>query len=392
MRRRGTDGARHPSEQSVPDAPPTIGISRYRTVDAGPRQWDIETDNLRGVVGLRGKFSDWDWEVAAQRARSESEQTGDRSKGWVRTDFLQQQINAGATTRSAACRIRSPSSTQITTSLVRRGKSELTMYDAQISGELFDFGDDAVRMAAGVEYREESGQDVPDDQFQRGLIFGTESVSAAGARDIWSAFVEFAVPLLEGLELSAAVRYDDYSDFGNTTNPKVAVRWAPIDSLAFRASWGTGFRAPSLAQIGLGPSQESQFFIDSFGCADNPVYCAATDYNIIFTGNPNLTAEESETFNVGVAWQPTTASSAERSTTGTSRRTTRSTRAVRLHCTSDDCNNQERAPSASAARRWRATRWARCSDQRERSTTSTSSRRTASISAGYSVRRSAPAR
>ena len=74
-----------------------------------PRQWDIETDNLRGVLGLRGDPSaSWDWEVAAQRARSESEQTGDRSQGWVRTDFLQQRDQCRrATTRSAACRIRS---------------------------------------------------------------------------------------------------------------------------------------------------------------------------------------------------------------------------------------------------------------------------------------------
>ena len=177
------------------------------------------------------------------------------------------------------------------------------MYDAQLSGALFDMGDDAVRMAAGIEYREESIADVPDDQFQRGLIFGTESVSAAGSREIFSAYVEFAVPLFKGLDLSAALRYDDYSDFGNTTNPKLALRWAPIESLAFRASWGTGFRAPSLAQIGLGPSQESRFFSDSFGCADNAVYCAATDYTIVFTGNPNLTAEESESFNFGVSWE-----------------------------------------------------------------------------------------
>ena len=127
-----------------------------------------------------------------------------------------------------------------------------------------------VRMAAGLEYRDESISDVPDDQFQRGLIFGTEAVSAAASRDIWSAYVEFSLPLLESLELTLAGRYDDYSDFGDTTNPKVAVRWAPIESLAFRASWGTGFRAPSLAQIGLGPSQDSLFFEDTFGCADKP--------------------------------------------------------------------------------------------------------------------------
>ncbi len=281
----------------------TLSISRYRTVDAGPRTWHIETDNLRGVAGVKGEFSDWNWEVAVQRARSETEQTGGRSDGWIRTDFLQQQINLGAYNPFGGVQNPQAVLDQITTSLIRRGKSQMTMYDAQISGKLFDFRDDSVQMAAGIEYREESVEDVPDDQFQRGLIFGTESVSAAGARDILSAYVEVAVPLFTGLDLTAALRYDDYSDFGSTTNPKLSLRYAPMDELAFRASWGTGFRAPSLAQIGLGPSQESRFFADSFGCADNPAYCTSTDFNIVFTGNPDLDAEESESINLGVSFQ-----------------------------------------------------------------------------------------
>ncbi len=72
-----------------------MGISRFRTVDVGPRQWSIETDNLRAVLGFRGKVSDWDWEVGLQRARSESLQTGNRHQGWVRTDFLQTELTAG---------------------------------------------------------------------------------------------------------------------------------------------------------------------------------------------------------------------------------------------------------------------------------------------------------
>jgi iron complex outermembrane recepter protein len=293
----------HPNSPFAPGS--TIDIRRYRTVDAGARQWDIETDNLRGVVGLRGKLSDWDWEVAVQRARSESEQTGDKTQGWVRTDFLQQEINAGRYNPFGGVQNPPEVIDAITTNLVRRGKSDLTMYDAQISGELFDLPAGTVRMAAGAEYREESVSDTPDDQFQRGLIFGTEAVSASAARDSWAAFVEFAVPVVEGLELSLAARYDDYSDFGDSTNPKVALRWAPIEQLALRASWGTGFRAPSLAQIGLGPSQESQFFIDTFGCAAGaPGACGALDYNIIFSGNPDLEPEESETLNLGVAWRP----------------------------------------------------------------------------------------
>ncbi|HEU4532368.1 MAG TPA: TonB-dependent receptor [Steroidobacteraceae bacterium] len=290
------------------DAVGVIQIGRYRTVDAGARQWDISSDVLRAVVGLRGTIADsWDWEVAVQRARSESEQKGDKSMGWVRTDFLQTEINAGRYNPFGG--VQNPQSVidAITTNLIRQGNSDLTMYDAQVSGKLFELAGRDVLMAVGAEYREEAVSDIPDDQFQRGLIFGTESVTAVADRENWSAFVEFSVPVLDTLELSLATRYDDYDDFGTTTNPKVAVRWAPLDSLAFRASWGTGFRAPSLAQIGLGPSQESQFFIDEYGCAVNVTYCANTDYTIIFSGNPNLQPEESESINLGVAWQPTDA-------------------------------------------------------------------------------------
>jgi outer membrane receptor protein involved in Fe transport len=286
-----------------------VGISRYRTVDAGARRWNIETDNLRAVLGLRGEFNDWDWEVAGQRARSESTQTGGRRDGWVRTDFLQQQLDLGNYNPFGGVTNPQGVINAITTSLVRQGESDMTMFDATVSGSLFAMPAGDLMMAAGAEYRDEQISDTPDDQFQRGLIFGTESVSARAQRDSWSAFVEFSVPVVESLELQVAGRYDDYSDFGDTVNPKVAFRWAPIDSLALRASWGTGFRAPSLAQIGLGPSQESEFFQDTFGCADNPAYCANTDFLIIFAGNPNLEAEESENYNVGAVWQPTAATS-----------------------------------------------------------------------------------
>ena len=285
-----------------------VGISRFRTVDAGPRQWSIETDNLRAVVGLRGSINDaWDWEVGLQRARSESLQTGSRSQGWVRTDFLQTELTAGRYNPFGGFMNSAAEIAAISTSLVRQGNSDLTMYDAQITGKIFDMSAGPAMMAAGVEYREESVSDVPDDQFQRGLIFGTEAVSAAASRSNKSAFVEFSLPLAKSLELSLAGRYDDYSDFGDTTNPKVALRWAPTDQLAFRASWGQGFRAPSLAQIGLGPSQDSEFFADTYGCAVNPAYCANTDFLIIFGGNPDLKPETSETFNFGAVWKPTSA-------------------------------------------------------------------------------------
>jgi outer membrane receptor protein involved in Fe transport len=171
----------------------TIGVGRYRTVDAGARQWDIESDTARIVLGLRGEFNDWNWEIAGQRGRSESDQTGARSQGWVRTDFLQAEIDAGRYNPFGGTFNPQSVIDAITTSLVRRGESNLTAYDATINGSLFDLGAGPVLMAAGAEYRDEDARDVPDDQFQRGLIFGTESVSAKADRDIWSAFIEFSV-------------------------------------------------------------------------------------------------------------------------------------------------------------------------------------------------------
>ncbi len=54
--------------------------------------------------------------------------------------------------------------------------------------------------------------------------------------------------MTDRLTLSAAVRYEDFESFGDTTNFKVAGRFAFTDTFAFRASYNTGFRAPTPGQ------------------------------------------------------------------------------------------------------------------------------------------------
>ncbi|MGL6011352.1 MAG: TonB-dependent receptor plug domain-containing protein, partial [Shewanella oncorhynchi] len=151
-----------------------IEIGRFRTVDAGARRWDIESDSLRLVAGLRGVVKEWDWEASVQKGRSESTQTGDRSQGWVRTDYLQREIDAGRYNPFGGTMNSQEVIDAITTSLVRQGLSNMTSYAANISGQAFTLAGRDIMMAAGAEYREEDVSDVPDEQFQRGLIFGTE--------------------------------------------------------------------------------------------------------------------------------------------------------------------------------------------------------------------------
>lgn len=276
-----------------------LKIDRHRTVDAGPRVWDIQSESLRFVSGLRGVIGDYDWNASFTKARGLSLQTGNKNQGWVRTDFLQREIDAGRYNPFGGFVNSQEVIDAITTNLTRKGESSLTAFEGSIAGDLFEMSSGGVvAMAAGFEYRNEKVEDTPDDQFQRGLIFGTESVSAAAERAHWSVFSEFMIPVTNELELQLAARYDDYEQAGTSTNPKVGVHWTPSENVAFRASWGTGFRAPSLAQIGLGPSQESRFFNDPYAAAAD----AATDLTINFGGNPELKPEESESFNLGVIW------------------------------------------------------------------------------------------
>lgn len=281
-----------------------IKIGRFRPVDAGPRRWDIESDSLRLVTGLRGVINDWDWDIAVQKGRSSSTQSGSKSQGWVRVDYLQREIDAGNYNPFGGTVNSADVIDRITTSLVRRGESHLTAFNANISGEAFEIGDRTIMMAAGAEYREEDVKDEPDEQFKQGLIFGTEAVSAQASREQYAAFVEFSIPVTDDFEVQLAGRYDHYSDFGSTTNPKVGLHWTPLDTLTVRGSWSQGFRAPSLAQIGLGASETSEFYKDTYRCEATGLDCEALDYNTEFAGNADLEAEESESWNVGVIWAP----------------------------------------------------------------------------------------
>ncbi len=81
-------------------------------------------------------------------------------------------------------------------------------------------------------------------------------------------FAEFAIPIVKTLDLTLAGRYDDYSDFGNTFNPKIGLRWQPMREVLFRGSYNTGFRAPTLYEIYQPPSLT--FTTDNY---DDPVLC-----------------------------------------------------------------------------------------------------------------------
>jgi iron complex outermembrane receptor protein len=126
-------------------------------------------------------------------------------------------------------------------------------------------------------------------------------------RQVDSAYLELSVPLfgasneragLRRLAVNAAVRYDDYSDVGDTTNTKFGVSWQPTTALTFRGSWGTSFRAPLISQI---HGNSNNLFNQNY---QNPAGGAPIPGIALSGTNLGLGPEEATTWSVGTDWEP----------------------------------------------------------------------------------------
>lgn len=276
---------------------------RRRTVDIGNRQKNVDTDYYRVIMGLEGEISGWNYEVAYNYIKSESVEQG--VDGFPNSVRVQEAIDSGLWNPFEPSQNSQESLDFIETYTTRVGKSTTKSVDAVISGALTQFNGNDVMLALGIEYREEAIADNPDDQFLRGEVFGTEATQANGERDSMAYFAELAIPVNDELEVQLAARHEDYSDFGKTTDPKLSFLWSPKDNLSLRGSWGTAFRAPSLHQLGLGPTDESPNLIDPIRCAAVGLGCQPQEYTAVFAGNPDLDPEESTSYNLGVIYEVT---------------------------------------------------------------------------------------
>jgi len=279
---------------------------RRRMVDIGNRKKEVDSNYYRTILGLKGEIGEWDWEVAYSYIKSTSVERG--VDGFPNSRRVQEAIDNGSWNPFEPSQNSQESLDYIETTTTRTGKSTNRTYDAKISGPVMELPHGDLLVAFGAEYREETINDNPDDQFLRGEVFGTEATQASGSRDNTAFFAELAIPVLDTLEVQLAARFEDYSDFGTTTNPKVSFLWAPTEDLSLRGSWGTAFRAPSLSQLGLGRTDESPNLVDTIRC--NAVgninkACEPQEYTAVFEGNPDLGPEESTSYNVGVIYSIT---------------------------------------------------------------------------------------
>lgn len=125
-------------------------------------------------------------------------------------------------------------------------ESSVVQATAKVDGTLFDTASGPVKLAAGIEYREES--------IEGDLLWNTGSLDVIGGpytkteRDAFAAYAEIAAPLHETFDLSLAVRFEEFSGTGDydSTDPKLGFTWRPTEMFKIRGSIGTAFHAPPM--------------------------------------------------------------------------------------------------------------------------------------------------
>lgn len=170
-------------------------------------------------------------------------------------------------------------------------------WQAGVDGTVFSIPGGDVKVALGYE-----GQ---DQQQTRNTGLPTE---VTNDRTIHSLYGEVNLPLFgpgnatsgfEELTITAAVRYDHYSDVGATTNPKFGINWEPFTGLKLRGSYGTSFRAPTFPEIfGNSTFLYVQGHQNPAGGAALPVYKVGSG------PNPDLEPETATTWTVGADIEP----------------------------------------------------------------------------------------
>ncbi len=180
----------------------------------------------------------------------------------------------------------------------RSADSELSFVDTKGTTEIGRLPGGPIGLALGAEFRNEKLKDRPAERAQNGDILGQGITATDGKRDSSAVYAELALPVTQQIEGQVAGRFDHYSDYGSSTNPKVGFKFRPSSTVLIRANWGKGFRAPTLPEI-------SPSVATFFTTVIDPVDGSTARISGVYAGNPNLKAEKSTSTTAGIVIEPT---------------------------------------------------------------------------------------
>ncbi len=280
-----------------------LGITS-RAWDFGPRVDENTSTQTRLVAGARGDWMEQSYNVAL--GYNESKLGAKVKDGY----FAMTSFAAATQAAGSDWNPWSPTQSPAFMNALAPGryvgktldaKTSATNLDATLSGDVLKLPSGMMQYAAGYQYRRENFSQSPSAALGSGDIAGLGGAEKPidADRNVNALFGELNIPIVKSLDGGLALRWDDYSDFGSTTNWKGNLRWQPSQQWLVRGSYGTGFRAPTLKDL-YAPQvlQSSSQFNDPVTGQQN------LQVNDLTGGNPNLKPETSKQWSAGLVFQP----------------------------------------------------------------------------------------
>lgn len=285
----------------------TLAITQ-RAFVAGERTTRDKSTQTRLLVGLKGAYKGWDYDMAA--SQDQSVVGGSAADGY----FSQLELARALNNASNNWNPWSPGGVQpanVATEVAKakyigptaNGKFRTQAWDGHLSNVIGNLAGGEMALSVGSELRNQRFEISTPPILATGDIAGLGGgvLPVARGRNITSLFSEINLPFLKNLEANLSLRGDHYGDLqrdGSPVTGKVSMRYVPLDMASIRASLGTGFRAPSLAEA---------YTPETLGTSEaytDPVGGPNFQANARLGGNPNLVPEKSRQGSLGVIVSP----------------------------------------------------------------------------------------
>ena len=273
---------------------------------------------VRATAGLKGDYWGWHWDAAVVAAHAWLDVD---QKGLINYDQLLSDVADGSYNFLDPKQNTDQVRAALSPALVKVSTTDMDSVDVRVSRDVFALPGGPAELGLGVEGRHEATFD--PDLNPNLAAQGLGIAHTIGSRNIVSAFAELGLPVTSTLDVNIAGRFDHYSDFGNTANPKVTVKWAPLKEIAFRGTWSTGFRAPSFSEDGSAaaegfitenpggdPSlcgwleQHGAVSDGKGGCKGGDAYTLSYALGLLSSANPNIKPETSRNYTLGTVVTP----------------------------------------------------------------------------------------
>ncbi|WP_298439684.1 TonB-dependent receptor [uncultured Ferrimonas sp.] len=276
----------------------------YRFTDVGTRDSTTIDYSTDIQLALEGEHDDFGWDLTYHFNRAENSNYG---SGYVHRPTVEALVESGefkfGTEGNSDDVVAA-----ISHDVLAQDFMDFQSINFGVNMEAIELPAGMVGWYFGTEWAEYKYTSDVDKESANGEVIGSSGNGSGGDRDVWAIFAESVVPVTDDLELNFALRYDDYSDFGDNVAPKVGLRYQALDGVVVRASWGQGFRAPALSDLYAADSFSSDYATDYRYCEVTGTAkedCQEKQYDVTRTSNEGLDAETSDFYNVGVIWDIT---------------------------------------------------------------------------------------